>query len=70
MISFYDKYATKICTITVTCMKYVHFSVNSIFIIIVHVLHAKQFHLIATMIVFRSVSDQKIPAAMHGCRKN
>ena len=42
-------------------MKYVHFSVNSIFII-VHVLHqvqAKQFYLIATMVVFRSVSDKK-----------
>ena len=54
-----DKYATKICTITVTCMKYVHFSVNSNFIIIVHVLHAEQFHLIATMVVFRSVYAPK-----------
>ena len=41
-----------------TCMKHVHFSVNSIFIIIVHVLHAKKFHLIATILVFRSVSDK------------
>jgi len=53
-----DKYATTMCTITLTCITHVHFSVNSIVIIIVHVLHTKQFNLIATMLVFRSVSDK------------